>query len=287
MDETDYFSILKSAVNIKGKVVLEIGGVMPPTLVMDGNIKQWISIDISPKRLDTNHSSGIVNSDKYSALLMDASQMTFPDEEFDIVFSSNCFEHISDLPNALKHIHRVLKPGGILFTIFAPIWSGPHGHHTWVWDQDKPLTFSDNVFPDWHHLLMDETELGEYLNRKYRSELCESILRYVYRSNDINRRVDSDYELEIGKYGFKRIIDYRIQTHTKLQKEILNQLRIKYPKVWDFRTQGYFWLFSKGSISFWFRLRAYFGTGLQIVYRKLYYDKFRKILTKFGKILQK
>jgi malonyl-CoA O-methyltransferase len=51
----------------------------------------------------------------------DAMQLPFKDASFDLVFSSLCLQWAESLPQALKEIRRVLKPGGLLvFTTFGP-----------------------------------------------------------------------------------------------------------------------------------------------------------------------
>jgi len=38
--------------------------------------------------------------------------LTYPDQHFDLVITSETLEHVPDVDGALKEIHRVLKPGG-------------------------------------------------------------------------------------------------------------------------------------------------------------------------------
>jgi SAM-dependent methyltransferase len=42
----------------------------------------------------------------------DGHQIPHPEREFDLVFSSNVLEHVTDLPEMYREIRRVLKPGG-------------------------------------------------------------------------------------------------------------------------------------------------------------------------------
>jgi len=53
------------------------------------------------------------------------SELPFPDESFDAVFTYATHEHIPDLETALTEIVRVLRPGGVC--LFAPAW------HTRSW----------------------------------------------------------------------------------------------------------------------------------------------------------
>ncbi|HET6254688.1 MAG TPA: class I SAM-dependent methyltransferase [Puia sp.] len=44
----------------------------------------------------------------------DGKRIPFEDAHFDCVFSSEVFEHVFNLPEVLREINRVLKPGGLL-----------------------------------------------------------------------------------------------------------------------------------------------------------------------------
>jgi len=44
----------------------------------------------------------------------DGTHIPFADASFDSVFSSEVFEHVFNLPDALRELNRVLKPGGLL-----------------------------------------------------------------------------------------------------------------------------------------------------------------------------
>ncbi|MEZ4681300.1 MAG: methyltransferase domain-containing protein [Caldilineaceae bacterium] len=41
-------------------------------------------------------------------------QLDFPDQSFDAIFSHNVLEHVGEPSRAIKEMHRVLKPGGII-----------------------------------------------------------------------------------------------------------------------------------------------------------------------------
>lgn len=44
--------------------------------------------------------------------VVDAEQLTFPDESFDVVFSHGVLHHTPDINASVREIHRVLRPGG-------------------------------------------------------------------------------------------------------------------------------------------------------------------------------
>lgn len=49
--------------------------------------------------------------------------LPFPDEHFDVVSSLCVFEHLIDVEEHLRELHRVLRPGGV-FVLVGPNWSG-------------------------------------------------------------------------------------------------------------------------------------------------------------------
>lgn len=61
-----------------------------------------------------------------------AEALPFPEESFDLVILDNVLEHVADRERTLAEIHRVLRPGGILYQVtpkpFAlySLWNDPH-----------------------------------------------------------------------------------------------------------------------------------------------------------------
>jgi SAM-dependent methyltransferase len=63
----------------------------------------------------------------------DAAHMpAFPDHHFDVVYTFDAFEHFADPATVLKEVHRVLKPGGVLYASFGPLYHSPHGAHQFL-----------------------------------------------------------------------------------------------------------------------------------------------------------
>ena len=77
---------------------------------------------------------------------VDACAITFPDQTFDVVMSSEVIEHTPDPRKALREMARVLKPGGILVVTspnklwFPILWLSMklgvrkfYGNENWLW----------------------------------------------------------------------------------------------------------------------------------------------------------
>jgi SAM-dependent methyltransferase len=69
-----------------------------------------IGIDLNPE--------AIANSVIDGSFVMDAQSLAFEDESFDKLYSFHCIEHIPDLPQALREMDRVLKPGGRALLVY-------------------------------------------------------------------------------------------------------------------------------------------------------------------------
>jgi SAM-dependent methyltransferase len=54
--------------------------------------------------------------------------LDFPDDYFDLVVSNQVLEHVEDLRVTLRELHRVLKPGGKMLSLFPSreVWSEGH-----------------------------------------------------------------------------------------------------------------------------------------------------------------
>lgn len=99
-----------------GKDVLEIGSYSWAAW-FDKNTKpkKLTCINISESELEKGKEKAKEKSFPIDHILMDANNLTFDDESFDIVFGGAILHHL-DIEKTIHHIHRVLKPNGkILF----------------------------------------------------------------------------------------------------------------------------------------------------------------------------
>jgi len=145
-----------------------------PVKIKDQTPKIYILGDLVPKK------EGLVK--------LDATNITFPDNYFDLLIANHILEHIPDYLKALSEFFRVLKPGGIaiLQTPFSKLLKTNfedvninndslrkffHGL------EDHVRTFSR------HHLLLDLKNSGFSLELKSHAELFTENQTHYYGVN--------------------------------------------------------------------------------------------------------
>lgn len=135
---------------------------------------------------------------------LDQSQISFYDtsvfkmefeEEFDIIFSWETFEHIMDPKGALEKIYRALKPGGISFHQYNPFFCISGGHSMCTLD-----------YPFSHILLTDE-DFKQYTleNPPLNPPEKYSELSYNFFTKNLNRMTHKNLKDYINESGFKTL----------------------------------------------------------------------------------
>lgn len=81
-------------------------------------------------------------------LVEPGARLAYKDGYFDAAFAWSVFEHVHDTPQALREIHRVLRPGGAFYLIINPLYYSAQGAHLWH-ILDEP----------WIHLKLTKEEL--------------------------------------------------------------------------------------------------------------------------------
>ncbi len=167
----------------------------------------------------------------------DGCNMPFDDKSFDAILSIATMEHVLNVPKFLEESHRVLKPGGVFYTNFSPIWSSGIGHHVCAFAGRKEARFwkpGRNPLPDFSHLLWDEEEMREYLlESPYDDRLIDPIIDWVYRSGNINRCFYEDY-LEAFRESRLTVSAFVPGVYKSPSPELLDALRAKHGRHREF-----------------------------------------------------
>lgn len=96
---------------------------------------QYFSIDLNPERYKS-----IPN-----VIKMDATNLEFEDESFDIIISNHVLEHIPDDRKVLQEMYRVLKKGGVVFISVAM-------NHTKETDEDPEVKTPEERLKRYRHV---------------------------------------------------------------------------------------------------------------------------------------
>lgn len=184
--EKNHIEVCKELNLFEGKDVLEVGGTTPEYVSEQLNTKSWTCID---PWVGVNASN-----DNYKIISADIATLDLPDHSFDLIISTNAFEHIHNLKKGLKNMKRMLRPGGYLSALLGPIWSCAKGHHLWVYDEaGKIYSFNDDTLPQWSHLLFSEQEMRTYLTQKFSQVMVDEIMKDIYSKAIINHMFYDDY----------------------------------------------------------------------------------------------
>ena len=256
----NYLQVCEQALQLRGLNVLEVGGALPASLVIDHlECNSWTAVEApaydqelgSANQFhrniqDLKHQQKHASS--YRHLYLDIENI--PAEHFgryDLIFSIACFEHIHRLPQALRVMYRCLKPGGHLFTMHSPIWSAFDGHHLPI---ERPSRFGEPqdprcpIYGPWEHLLLNRLEAYKKLKKRFDASFAEEIIYYTYNSDHINRYFSEDYLIAFKESPF----DYdqiQLTFSTQPSSRIQEALEKANPGYKQFANNGIFAILSK------------------------------------------
>jgi 2-polyprenyl-3-methyl-5-hydroxy-6-metoxy-1,4-benzoquinol methylase len=157
-----------------GKDVLDVGSGTGygSAFLADNGAKSVVGIDFSQTAVDFSRTRYVRNNLKF--IQMDAHHLSFPDQSFDFVFSSENMEHLARPNENVSEVKRVLRPGGI-FMVGTPnkeISSPDHDPHNEFHEIEftfeglkKLLLVFDNVHI-FESTLESPTEAGRLMKRE-------------------------------------------------------------------------------------------------------------------------
>ena len=101
-----------------GKNVLEIGvGHGTDLIQFARGGANCHAIDITPRHIDLAKRNFLLRGFSLEIENSDATQLRYPDQYFDCVYSFGVLHHIPELDRCVAEINRVLKPGGVFYMV--------------------------------------------------------------------------------------------------------------------------------------------------------------------------
>ncbi|EIJ44031.1 glycosyltransferase [Beggiatoa alba B18LD] len=195
--QKDALTALKQAVDIRGKNILEIGADNANVLyelelagMQRGvGINNWYWQDKTAKQRIT---------DKIVLCHGDIRALPFEDESFDLIFNIAAFEHIHDFQIAMREMSRLLKPNGMIYGYFGPLWSSAIGHHLWFEYNGHWMRFTEpdsyaHLLRPYDHLRLDKATFFAKLAKQWGEKFAQALTYQVYENPHINRYTYADY----------------------------------------------------------------------------------------------
>jgi glycosyltransferase involved in cell wall biosynthesis/SAM-dependent methyltransferase len=169
---------------LKGCTFLEIGA-SPHGYALERALSSGVAF-YAGVGLDIEKNEYVMGESGNTGMLlnMDATDLRFPDDMFDAVFSISVFEHVSHVSRALAEIKRLLKPGGSAFISFEPVWSCSYGHHLHHFGECAGL------IPPWGHLIWSPDQMRDHLSQKWPVNpplSLDEAIDWIYAGKSINR----------------------------------------------------------------------------------------------------
>jgi len=152
----------------------------------------------------------------------DAAALPFAGGTFDLVVSTNTFEHLADLDGAVHEIARVLKPGGLAHIDIHLFTSLSGGHHLeWTWPERE----QERAAPPWDHLRQNRRPVDYYLNKQrasaYRAsfERRLSIIAWLPGRREGERFLTPELRAHLAEYSEEELLLRNITVLAVRQKE--------------------------------------------------------------------
>lgn len=142
---------------------------------------------------------------------------------FDIIGSDAVFEHVRDLPQVLGEFYRILKPGGVVYATFGPLWYCWGGDHVSGYDANSS---------GYNHILLDRDKYQQYLMGKGRFQHLEHDGRTWINNQMFSYLKPKEYVEKLHQAGFEKlhlgvVIEPRAIRFLKENQEQRNKLMEK------------------------------------------------------------
>lgn len=255
-----YLDFCSSKIHLYGLDVLEIGGALPASLVIDHiGCNSWTAVEAPSYDAELGEANQFHRNSAEKHRLLEPNTSyhhyycnaedlgTEHYNQYDLIFSIACFEHINRLPLALCKMLCYLKAGGMLFTMHSPIWSAFDGHHLPLkiphrFDTQSP--HQSYIFRPWGHLLQSRRQAFADVTYRFDSEFAEEVVYCTWNSSHINRYFSEDYRFIFDHSGFN-VIEYFITFPFNPPDTIQAELESRFTGYKQFSNNGIYALLQK------------------------------------------
>lgn len=134
----------------------------------------------------------------------DVGVLPFPDNSFDLAVSAAAFEHFLDVPGVVAELHRVLRPGGLVW-VTIHLFTSPSGGHNLSYTEIPLRTVPVGVDP-WDHLRKRRLPFSVPLNEWRRDQYLEAfrghfeILKHYCGMREGEELLKSEVAAELASY---------------------------------------------------------------------------------------
>jgi len=148
--------------------------------------------------------------------------------EFDIICSDAVFEHCRDLEPVLEKLYSLLRPQGIMYASYGPIWFSWGGDH---------FSGRGGLDQGFNHLLLEPTAYQNYYQTHLRDEAFELQNGGRYVKLDLFSKLSSQEYIDLyKKVGFQiksLVVEFSGKTEalSKTPTSIFGQLLKKFPDL--------------------------------------------------------
>lgn len=188
----------------KNKFVLDIG-----SLDINGNNQEWFE-DCKYIGVDIAYGPNV-------DIVSKGHELGFPDNTFDIIISTECFEHDQYYSATINNIFRMLKPGGLFLFTCATTGRPEHGTRRTT-PEDAPFLQNDIEWSDYYKNLT-EADIRDVL------DIDSSFANYQFSTNNESHDLYF-YGFKIGEYELHSGYSFLHSVNTKQLPTNYSQLFI-------------------------------------------------------------
>lgn len=146
----------------------------------------------------------------HELIAADVSALPLPDASVDMVTSVAAFEHFLEVPKVIAELHRVAKPGAVLWIAVHPFPALSGGHN--VSCRLGTIESLPAGFEPWDHLRKRKhpftVPLNEWRHQQYIDEFAKhfEILSATYEGSEGEQLLTPEIEKELSRYERRELL---------------------------------------------------------------------------------